>query len=625
MPRIKVTIALVTFLLVFASQKTSFAWQFLGPSGGTIQRILFDPKSNIQYAQGEFLFRSNNSGLTWKRLKIQGDTKIHPISGKLLAYDGQSLFFSTDHGNTWNGFKPTLPFTTFTKDFEFHSQDDRHIYAGTNKGIFISKNGGSTWLKTSKFPEESCPELEVSTSNGNIAYISGSGRNIKKTTNGGESWFAPGRLPDERIFCNEMAVDPIDPNVVYIAAENKIIKTIEGGKTWGSFVTSVSSPEKITINPRNVQELFIQNEFGIWRSIDAGKKWKRMLSRTSDLPVAFIESFTTIAAHPKLNLLLLGIFPQGIFRSTDGGINWNASNRGFANLNIINVEANINASSKFYAAGAESRRLFYTTTDRGHTWRLNKSTPEVNAFNLISNPSNPLILASHLGDTIQITGDGGSSWQIYKTPAIGQSTLSFHSSNPAIIFLGGGTYQGSAGFIGVGIARSDDSGKTWKMKNNGLSDTRVFAFAVESKNGNHVIASALGGQIFETNDLGEHWSVIASGLPIDSASSLTFDVVDSNLLYINFLYQGIYRSTDGGRTWSKSNLTSSYYTKVLADPVVSKTVYALLFEQVYISKDGGESWTPLDSKLPDFVTDLAFTNDSILAATRIGVFSRPKL
>ncbi|MCI0611428.1 hypothetical protein L0244_00415 [bacterium] len=422
-----------------------------------------------------------------------------------------------------------------------------------------------------------------------------------------------------------MTVDPQDSDTIYIRGIDKIFKTTDGGRSWASLPCGCDA-QNIIINSRNVLELFAQGESNVWRSYNGGQNWIRILSKTSpQLPGAFIERFDSIAIHPKKNQLFLGVFPQGLLQSSDSGTTWRSSNRGLSNLNIGNIEASVDQTAEFYASGLESQRLFYRSSDHGQTWRLNKSNPRIKSSTLVMSASNPLVLASHNRRLIHITADGGLTWQTHETPRITESQLAFHPQNSAIIFLSGGSYAGSAGFEGAGFLRSDDFGKTWKLMNEGLSDKAIWAIAVDPHDGNRILVETFEG-IFESRNMGQQWSRIGGGLPRDPANALRFDSSDSNLVYVNLHYEGIFRSTDGGRTWIKKNDTipSSYYTTVITDPIISKKVYALIYERIYVSTDAGDTWTLLSDPLPDFVTDISFTPDLFLVSTRIGVFSRPR-
>lgn len=605
-------------------------WKFLGPSGGSFGRILFDPvASQVVYAQGgnRFsggpLFRSTNSGLTWHNLNIEGESRIHQRTGLLLVFSSSDLKFSTDRGRTWRTQELSLP-TPFTGvDVEFDSQNQRHLYYLSDRGIYISRDGGRSFSKTSNFPMDSCPELEVSRSNGNIAYAYGYDRVIKKTTNGGQTWFDR-PLPRETIFCHSMAVDPENPDIVFLGGYRKILRTTDGGKNWASIPLNCDyNPPGIAIDQKDPEQVFVTCTHVVERSTDRGTSWSGLVNRSAgDLPGVLTDSFTTLSVDPHRNLILLNVMPQGIMRSEDTGKSWRSSNRGLANLSIENIETDPDRNAPYFAAATDLRRLLYQSADQGRTWRLGKSTPyAMSPHTLVMSPSNPSVLATHRADQFFLTTDAGKTWEKHTTPYINQSRLAFDPSNASIVYLAGTNYRGSGGFEGVGVAKSTDSGKTWKLMNQGLTDRNIWALAVDPSNQSRLLVESSSGKVFQNTGSGT-WTLLSSALPVDIAHSITISPVDPNLVYLALYYQGTFRSTDGGITWSSisKNLANvSSFWGIFPDPHDRNTVYAPYVGQIYVSRNAGDSWETVGSSLP-YVNDISFIPGALLAATRSGVF-----
>jgi titin len=150
----------------------------------------------------------------------------------------------------------------------------------------------------------------------------------------------------------------------------------------------------------------------------------------------------------------------------------------------------------------------------------------------------------------------------------------------------------------------------------GSGDLAYTSLAVFPGNPNIIYATAQGpgGGIMKSTDGGASWTFLANSVFDQvSFSSLVLDPTNSNILYVGVWYGpsansgGIYKSTDGGVTWT--NLTSSFFTgagsDIVMDPTNSSILYAGLTQGanggsgngLYKSTDGGATWTLLSGGL----------------------------
>ena len=83
---------------------------------------------------------------------------------------------------------------------------------------------------------------------------------------------------------------------------------------------------------------------------------------------------------------------------------------------------------------------------------------------------------------------------------------------------------------------------------------------------------------------------------INQVFSVAVSAESPQTLYLGDV-TGLYRSTNGGKTWDRFNLTDPV-RKVYADPNNAKTFYAASGTSVRKSADGGSTWVPLTSSLP---------------------------
>ena len=147
-------------------------------------------------------------------------------------------------------------------------------------------------------------------------------------------------------------------------------------------------------------------------------------------------------------------------------------------------------------------------------------------------------------------------------------------SEPSIIYVGTGENNSSrSSYAGDGIYRSNDGGSSWT--NIGLSNTQhIGRILVHPNDPNVVWVAAMGGLysdnpergVYKTTDAGKSWEKVLYLNEKTGAIDLVLDPEDPNILYASLWERkryawdfvgngkgsGVYKSTDGGNTWSKS-------------------------------------------------------------------------
>jgi photosystem II stability/assembly factor-like uncharacterized protein len=185
----------------------------------------------------------------------------------------------------------------------------------------------------------------------NTYYFGGVGGGVWKTTDGGISWLP---MSDKEKFSSvgAIAVAESDPNVIYVGSGeacirnnilqgNGVYKSTDAGKTWHFIgLEDTRHIGRLAVNPKNPDIVFVaalghaygrNTERGIFRSTDGGKNWQKVLykdDQTGAIDVVFDPSNANImyAALWQANRtpysMTSGGPGSGIYRSADGGSTW---------------------------------------------------------------------------------------------------------------------------------------------------------------------------------------------------------------------------------------------------------------------------------------------------------------
>jgi photosystem II stability/assembly factor-like uncharacterized protein len=227
------------------------------------------------------------------------------------------------------------------------------------------------------------------------------------------------------------------------------------------------------------------------------------------------------------------------------------------------------------------------------------------------------------GGGVWKTDNGGTTWSAVfeKEPvaAIGAVTIDPTDENTVWVGTGEANPRNDVTF-GDGVYKSVDGGKTWTDV--GLHDVwSISRILVDPKDPNHVIVGAFGDPfrdsdargVYVTNDGGKTWTKTLYVGPETGAAELAMDPNDPSVVYASMWQfrrvpwtfhsggadDGIWRSEDGGRTWTRltgHGLPDGVMGRsaVAVAPSDSKRIYAIIEAKggiLWRSDDGGENWT----------------------------------
>jgi photosystem II stability/assembly factor-like uncharacterized protein len=233
------------------------------------------------------------------------------------------------------------------------------------------------------------------------------------------------------------------------------------------------------------------------------------------------------------------------------------------------------------------------------------------------------------GGGVWKTTDGGNNWKNVSDKYFGGSigAVAVAPGDENIVYVGEGenTMRGNVSEGLGGMWRSEDAGRTWK--NIGLKDGRhIIRIVIHPRDPNIVWAAVMGHLfgpnqergVYKTNDGGKNWKRVLFVNEQTGCSDLVMEPGNPSVLYagtwrlIRTPYSlesggdgsGLWKSTDGGETWtnisSKKGLPKGVWgiTGVAVSASNPDKVFAIIENKdggLYMSNDGGDTWTLLSS------------------------------
>ena len=382
------------------------------------------------------------------------------------------------------------------------------IYAGTDH-IYKSVNGGATWTE---------------------AYAEPSGTN---------TWIGRGAALIE-VF--DIAVDPNNANRWWIGYDDMgLWRTDDGGTSFTRIDDMQQSPNLgnsdcacfVVTDPENSNILYVGRNQGendlaidwalgsVWKTIDDGQTWQRLGEQTFGNNGVGGRPFLMMLPGGAQNTrtIFAAIYGQGIFRSTDAGASWAASDGGISETDKVHVWTlafdPVNTNTLYAgiadgsANGGSQDGGVYKSIDGGATWTklTGNSAPNAQVLDLAVASDSVIYAATvpqifalseetgvHTGGLFR-SGDGGATWSKV-LDALRVDAVDVAPGDPRYVIAGVGQVFDADASHRAGIFISRDSGSTFALENSGLTHTRVLFAGFNPLNVNQIFVGTGGGALF---------------------------------------------------------------------------------------------------------------------------------
>ncbi len=594
------------------------AWSSMGPYGVDNIQDIAASGSNVYLAGSNIPYSSLDNGDNW----FQGNcsycglisVSIDPDDPN-IAYGGTYGFGSyktVDGGQTWQGMNFGGYDTSTVYDIAVgRRQGVKTIFlAGWNysgDGVWRSVDNGKTFQKMA-LNLYSGRAIAVDPQNPEVVYVGGYGK-VWKTQDGGDTWTDSGLQLWQYGQIESMAVDPNNANIVYVGiaqSNGGVVRSIDSGSTWQT--TSLFGEDyyltNLAVNSLNSKVFAISSGGGLYKSDNYGQDWTLLKS----------GSFRGLNIGNQGEIFMgesSSLDPNNVLKSVDNGQTWQQASKGLTGVSVKSVVPHPQNSDVAYAGN-------YKSVDKGNSWSLISSLTSSDKV-LGIDPSAPdTVFAS--GDGFKKSIDGGLNWTL---KASGLGNL---SANQFVIDKNNSQRLFAAS---IGIVRSDDGGESWQSKSNGIDQLTVKSIAIDSVNSANVYAGAKD-KIYKSTDAGDNWStaLTITGQPSSyNINALAVDPKNSGTVYAGGVYRKIFKTIDGGTTWNELTTPFYYVSSLIVDASNSNIIYAghqndsnsnsATLSGVSVSKDGGNTWRELTG-MDKTVNALAFRADGVLMAATEG-------
>jgi photosystem II stability/assembly factor-like uncharacterized protein len=361
-----------------------------------------------------------------------------------------------------------------------------YYFGATGGGVWKSTDGANTWSPI--FDKDGAPSIgsiAVALSDPNVIYVGtgeacirgniSQGDGVWKSVDAGKSWKSVG-LKDSRAI-GKVIVNPRNPDIVFVATlghpygpnvERGIFRSIDGGKTWEKVLYKDENTGAIDIafDPQNSNILFAAlwqtrrtpwtldsggPGSAVYRSSDAGTTWKKIEDHGLPKGPYGRIGIAVAANSERVYALIEAKEAGGLYRSDDGGDTWvqvNGSHGLFQRpWYYMHVIADPQDANTVYVADVE----FFKSTDGGRNFNKLK-VPHGDNHGLWIDPKNTKRMIASDDGGVTLSLDGGKSW----TREDNQATAQFYhviTDNRTPYYVYGAQQDNST----VAIAsRSDD-------------------------------------------------------------------------------------------------------------------------------------------------------------------------
>lgn len=356
-------------------------------------------------------------------------------------------------------------------------------------------------------------------------------------------------------YIRSIVVSATNGDVLYGAtyySPSKIIKSTDGGDSWGQVGSYTNTNYCMAIDPTNDNRLYAGTYYRIYRSTNGGVSWVS----SSNITNVYVYG---LAVHPIDPSIIVGagrkyisstVYDIVFIKSTDSGATWTTTT-------VLNagdycygwcVAIDPSSPNTIYVGGSErvSTTYYprvYKSTDGGTSftdisW---SATTGYYTYSLAVHPTNSdIVYAGTYLDGIYRTTNGGTSWTKVHTGYYNYR-MATTPDDPGVVFASGYYY----------VYRSTNAGLSWSTVTTGLpTGGYYYGLAINPDNASDVYLGSNSG-FYKSTNTGSNWYESNSGLCLADIIGIGVSPSSPSTAYVTFEDVAVYKTTNNGDNWTK--------------------------------------------------------------------------
>lgn len=301
-----------------------------------------------------------------------------------------------------------------------------------------------------------------------------------------------------------IALHPTNPRIVYVSTNDSVYKSRDGGQTWEQMATDLSTYRVLTlaVDPLYPATVYAGTMMdAVYKSPDGGQRWMPFNVGLKE-HISVVNQFVF---DPRSSDTIYAATTVGVFRSTNGGRLWEERMAGMKEVHIV--------------------------------------------VTLAINPTRPNILYAGTTGGAYRSRDGAESWQkinaglippevLDASMALGINILAIDPLNPDTVYTG----------TTKGLFKTVNQGDSWTRIGQSLSDQYISSLLVDPTDPQVLYVGGRAG-VEKSLDGGKTWTPVNEGLATLNVRTLALSPLDRHTLFLGTNGSGLYRSTDGAKSW----------------------------------------------------------------------------